>query len=95
MADGAPVGFSGPVLPNPSGIKPVLDTDIKRHADEPTSDAKMTFGNTGKIQASVQNSPADSEKANGVTPHPLSAHFSKRGGPIRKLTSAPVDVTEH
>jgi hypothetical protein len=92
---GAPADFAGPVLPNPKNLRPTLDTEIKRPVDEPTSDAKMTFGDTGKIQASVQNSPADSDKANGITPHPLSAHFSKKGGPVRRLHSAPVDVSEH
>ena len=95
MAGGAPVDFAGPVLPNPKNLKPVLDTDIKRPTDEPTPGAKMTFGNTANISRSLQNAPADPDKANGITPHPISAHFAKKGGPIRRLHSAPVDVTEH
>lgn len=87
MADegkGAPVDFAGRVLPNPGNIKPV-DSDVEsRTGDVPAG---------GKFN--ISNAPADPDKANGVTPHPLMLHFSKKGGPIRRLTSAPVDVTEH
>jgi hypothetical protein len=44
MPQGAPVGFSGPVFPNPKGIKPTLDTDAKPRADEPVG-GKMSVDN--------------------------------------------------
>lgn len=54
-------------LPNPSNIKPKWDTEAKS-VDEPVG-AKM----------SIENAPADPEKANGITPkeHPLEEHFRK------------------
>jgi hypothetical protein len=74
MADeGAPASFSGPVFPNPTGIKPFSDTEARRKADTPVG-ATM----------SVQNAPADPDKANGITPHPLAKHFQKKAAGVRK-----------
>ena len=43
--EGAPADFGGRVIPNPKGLKPILDTDITPRADEPTQDAKMSIDN--------------------------------------------------
>lgn len=37
---GAPADFGGRILPNPKGLKPMLDTDAQQRVDEPV-DAKM------------------------------------------------------
>jgi hypothetical protein len=92
MADGAPADFPGPVLPNPKDLKPVLDTDIERPSDKPAG-GKFSTDNAKPVY-SIANSPAG-DKANGVTPHPIQIHFQKKGGPIRRLHSAPQDITEH
>ena len=87
MADeggGAPVSFSGRVIPNPKNIKPVSSEEDTRTGDLPAG---------GKF--SVQNAPADADKANGITPHPIMQHFSKKGGPIRKINAPPVEVSEN
>lgn len=42
---GAPADFGGRVLPNPKGLKPILDTDAKPRTDEPTKDGKMNIDN--------------------------------------------------
>ena len=87
MADeggGAPVSFSGRVFPNPTGVKPVSSEEDTRKSDTPIG-AKF----------SIQNAPADPDKANGITPHPVQLHFSKKGGPVRKFGASPVDPREH
>jgi hypothetical protein len=85
MADeGAPSNFAGPVFPNPTGIKPFDSDKAARKADTPVG-ASM----------SVQNAPADPDKANGITPHPLIQHFAKKGGPVRRLKSSPAEVHEN
>jgi hypothetical protein len=71
---GAPVGFSGMVLPNPDHVKPVLDTDAKIRTDEPTSDATM---NTDKAplktpQGDTHNAPI----GNVAEPEPGSREIS-------------------
>jgi hypothetical protein len=87
MADkgqGAPVGFGGRVFPNPSGIKPA-DSDVDNRKSDTPVGAKF----------SVQNAPANQDKANGISPHPVMLHFAKKGGPVRKLNSAPTDLKEN
>ena len=75
MADqGAPVSFGGRVIPNPSGIKPSWDTEDTRKSDTPVG---------GKM--SIDNAPADPDKANGITPHPLQQHFAKTPGARTQL----------
>jgi hypothetical protein len=79
MADeGAPADFGGRVLPNPQNIKPFDSDTAARKADTPAG-ATM----------SVQNAPADPDKANGITPHPLAKHFQKKAAGVRK-TGSPV-----
>lgn len=67
MADeqGAPSDFGGRVLPNPTGIKPVLDTEIVRKTDVPTAGAHF----------SVDNPPA--ADLGQHKEHPVMQHFSK------------------
>jgi hypothetical protein len=87
MADegqGAPADFGGRVLPNPTGIKPTSSEDDARKSDTPVG-AKF----------SVQNAPADQDKANGISPHPLHLYAAKRGAPVRKLGASPVDPKQH
>jgi len=86
MADeqGAPASFGGRVLSNPTGIKP-FDSDTARRKVDTPAGATM----------SIQNAPADPDKANAITPHPIHIHFAKKGGPIRKLGSAPAYVSEN
>ncbi len=95
MADegqGAPVGFGGRVFPNPTGIKPTSSEDIHPEPDKPVG---------GKL--SIDNPPADPDKANGITPreHPLTQHFAKTpgarsqlGGHLSKNHPA-IKMTEH
>ncbi len=42
---GAPADFGGRVLPNPKGLKPILDTEATPRTDEPTKDGKMNIDN--------------------------------------------------
>jgi hypothetical protein len=86
MADeqGAPASFPGRVFPNPTGIKPA-DSDVDNRTTDKPVGAKF----------SVQNAPADQDKANGISPHPVQLHFQKKSGPVRKLGSSPVDPKEH
>jgi len=86
MADekGAPADWPGRVLPNPGNVKPV-DSDVESRTGDLPAGGKM----------SIDNAPADPDKANGITPHPIQAHFSKKGGPVRKLGSPPVPVSQH
>jgi hypothetical protein len=68
MADDIVLGAKQ--FPNPNNIKPKWDTE-PRSVDEPVG-AKM----------SIENAPADPEKANGLLPkeHPLEEHFRKPSG---------------
>jgi len=83
MADegqGAPADFGGRVLPNPTGIKPTLDTDIKR------KDPGFSAGAMGDT-AQVNWSSPD---------HPLALHFTKKAATARKLTSSkPIAASEN
>jgi hypothetical protein len=85
MADeGAPADFGGRVLPNPTGIKPA-DSDVDNRKSDTPVGAKF----------SVQNAPADQDKANGISPHPLHLYAAKRGAPARRLGASPVNPKEH
>ena len=95
MADekGAPSDFAGRVLSNDDSVKPKWDTEGP-DTDEPSKGAKFDISNAaGTAKLSTVNPPA--KGANDIEPHPLAAHFAKRGGPVRKLNSAPVDVSEN
>jgi hypothetical protein len=81
MADDIYIG--GHQLKSPP-VTPHWDTEDTRTGDVPAG---------GKLD--VSNAPADPDKANGITPHPLQAHFSKKSGPVRKLGSPPVPVSQH
>jgi len=70
--------FAGPVFPNPQNIKPFDSDTAARKSDTPVG-ATM----------SVQNAPADPDKANGITPHPIAKHFQKKAAGVRK-TGSPV-----
>lgn len=93
MADegkGAPADFGGPVFPNPKGIKPVADDEIERPSDKPMGGGKFSLGGSSEAHYDISNPPAAD-----VNAHPVHIHFSKKGGPIRKLHSAPADVSEN
>jgi len=70
MADeqGAPASFGGRVIPNPTGIKPVLDTEIVRKTDQPTSGAHF----------SIDNPPAAD-----LGQHPLEQFHTKTAGKVQ------------
>ena len=42
---GAPADFGGPVLPNPKGLKPILDTEIQPETERLSGGAKMSTDN--------------------------------------------------
>ncbi len=81
---GAPANWGGRVIPNPTGIKP-HDSDTDDRTGDLPAGAKF----------SIQNAPADSDKANGISPHPLHLYTAKKGAPVRRLGSSPVDPKQH
>lgn len=64
--EGAPVGFPGMVLPNPKGIEPVLDTDIKPETEKITGGAKMN----------TDNAPAKTPEGNVSNPEKVNMSAS-------------------
>lgn len=76
MADekGAPAGFPGPVFPNPSGVRPKLDT-------EPT-DTDSPVGAKFDTSLSTHGQPMDLHNPQaaefGPKRHPLTKHFDKK-----------------
>jgi hypothetical protein len=56
--EGAPADFGGPVFPNPQGVKPVLDTEIK---PEPM---RLPTG----VKANIDNAPLTNPKGDISNP---------------------------
>lgn len=65
---GAPADFDGPVLPNPKGLKPILDTEIKPETERLSGGAKM----------STDNAPLKTPK--GDVSNPLPADIAPEQG---------------
>jgi hypothetical protein len=65
---GAPADFGGPVLPNPKGLKPILDTEIKPETERLSGGAKM----------STDNAPLKTPK--GDVSNPLPADIAPEQG---------------
>lgn len=74
---GAPADFGGRVIPNPKGLKPILDTDIKPQADEPV-DAKMNTDNAPLIPPKGDTSNPPATNLGGAEPREASTEKKLR-----------------
>jgi len=77
---GAPADFSGRVLPNPNGIKPMLDTEAKPRVDEPMGGAKMQTDNAPLSRApmNTQIPPANNKELDETFPTAMVTESSNK-----------------